>query len=167
MQQENKTTEEIIDAAVKRALAAEKAQIRQQERGKVLYNTRVLMESYREMRRHVEKAISEVEEMDIEEFQPLKTENTHLESVRRTKLRTALMIANIDRAMAEVETEQEEAGTSYKYEAFRAHYIDGKTFEEVADALNCGKNTPARWSKDIMRRMSVKLFGVDGIEKAW
>lgn len=167
MQQEDKTTEEMIDAAVKRALAAAKAQTRQQERGKVLYNTRILMESYREMRRHVETAISEVEELDVTEFEPLKTERAHLESVRRTKLRTALMIANIDRAMDELEAEQSEIGMSYKYEAFKMHYIDGKTFEDIAEALNCGKNTPARWSKDMMRRMSVKLFGVDGVEKAW
>lgn len=167
MQEEDKKTEEMIDAAVKRALAAEKAQTRQQERGKVLYNTRVLMESYREMRRHVEMAISEVEELKVEDFQSLKSENAHLESVRRTKLRTALIIANIDRAMAELEAEQAEIGLSYKYEAFKMHYIDGVTFEEVAERLNCGKNTPARWSKDMMRRMSVKLFGVDGIERMW
>lgn len=167
MQEEDKKIEEIIDDAVKRALAAVKAQTRQQERGKVLYNTRILMESYREMRRHVENAISEVEELEVEEFQFLKSENVHLESVRRMKLRTAMMIANIDRAMSELEAEQAENGTSYKYEAFKMHYIDGVTFEEVAERLNCGKNTPARWSKDMMRRMSVKLFGVDGIERIW
>lgn len=167
MQEEGKNTEALIEEAVKRALAAVKAQTRQEERGKVLYNTRVLMESYREMRRHVETAISEVEEMEADEFQSLKSENAHLESVRRTKLRTAMMIANIDRAMSELEAEQTEIGLYYKYEAFKMHYIDGATFEEVAERLNCGKNTPARWSKDMMRRMSVKLFGVDGIERIW
>lgn len=165
MQKEGTNTEEMIDAAVKRAIAAMKAQTRQQERGKILYNTRILMESYREMRRHIETAISESAEMQDDEFQGLKTESAHLESVRRTKLRTALMISNIDRAVAELEKEQEEIGLSYKFNAFKWHYIDGLTFEEVAERLNCGKNSPARWSKDMMRRLSVKLFGIDGIEK--
>lgn len=167
MREEDIKTEELINAAVKRAIAADKAQNQQHERGKVLYNTRILMESYREMRRHVETAISEIEELNAEEFQPLKSENAHLESVRRTKLRTAMMIANIDRAMSELEAEQAEIGLSYKFEAFKMHYIDGVAFEKVAERLNCGKNTPARWSKDMMRRMSVKLFGVDGIERMW
>lgn len=165
MQKEKTKTEEIIDEAVKRAISAVKAQTRQQERGKVLYNTRILMESYREMRQHIETAISESEEMQSPEFQMLKSEYACLESIRRTKLRTALMIANIDRAMAELEAEYQEAEMSYKYNAFKWHYIDGLTFEDVAERLNCGKNSPSRWSKEILRRMSVKLFGIDGIEK--
>ena len=59
------------------------------QRNRILYNTRILMEQYIEMRRHVENAISEVEEMDATEFESLMQENTHLESVRRTKLKTA------------------------------------------------------------------------------
>lgn len=161
-------TKEIIETAVKTALALEREQARQQQRGKVLYNTRVLMETYRDMRRYIETAISESEELTDEEFLPLKTaEGAHLESVRRTKLRTALMISNIDRAMNELKAEQEAAGAGYKYRAFAMHYIDGKSFEAIADEMNTGKNTPARWSKDMLRRMSIKLFGVDGIDKGW
>lgn len=167
MLEEGKKIEEMIDAAVKRTFAEAQAQAKRRERGRILHNTRVLMESYREMRRHVENAISEAEELEAAEFGFLKSETAHAESVRRTRLRSAIMIANIDRAMAELEAEQAEIGTSYKYEAFKMHYIEGATFEEVAERLNCGKNSPARWSKDMMRRMSVKLFGVDGIERTW
>lgn len=45
------------------------------------------------------------------------------------------------------------------------HYIDGVSYEEIADIQNCGKNTPSRWSKELIRKMSVKLFGIDGVEK--
>ena len=53
----------------------------------------------------------------------------------------------------------------YKYDAFKMHYIDGVSYEEIADIQNCGKNTPSRWSKELIRKMSVKLFGIDGVEK--
>lgn len=138
---------------------------KQQERQKIVHNARILMESYRELRSHLENAISEVEELEEEEFQTFKSENTHLDSIRRSKLKTAMMIANIDRAMEEMKKEQTEKGTFYKFEAFKMHYIDGLTFEEVSDRLNCGKNTPSRWTKELVKRMSVKLFGIDGIEK--
>ena len=67
--------------------------------------------------------------------------------------------------MEELRQEYEDNRTLYKYEAFRLHYIDGKSFEEVAEIQNCGKNTPSRWSKELIRKMSVKLFGIEGIEK--
>lgn len=75
------------------------------------------------------------------------------------------MISNIDRAMEELHKEYEEKGFLYKWESFKLHYIDGLTNEEVAERMNCGKNTPSRWGKELMKKMSVKLFGVDGIEK--
>lgn len=153
--------EEFIKKAIDEAVKDEKRKRKQQIR----HNTQVLMESYIEMKKHIENAISEAEEMEDDAFQIFKSENAHLESIRRSKLKTALMIANIDKAMEELKKEQEEIGTLYKYEAFKMHYVDGISWEEISDRLNCGKNTPARWSKDMIRKMSVKLFGIDGIEK--
>lgn len=41
----------------------------------------------------------------------------------------------------------------------------GRGVKDIADIQNCGKNTPSRWSKELIRKMSVKLFGIDGVEK--
>lgn len=159
-EKDQKDQDELVKQIVQKTIEAE----RQIRRNQILYNTRILMEHYIEMRKHCELAISEADELEIKEFDAFAPE-THLESVRRSKTKTALMIANIDRAMKELEKEYTEKQMLYKYEAFRMHYIDGKSYEEVAEIQNCGKNTPARWSKELIRRMSVKLFGVDGIEK--
>lgn len=161
----DETTQLEIEETVKRAIAEAVKDEKKQRRQQILYNTRILMESYIEMRKHIENAISEAEEMEDDAFQIFKSEDAHLESIRRSKLKTALMIANIDKAMQELDEEQKKIGTSYKYEAFKMHYIDGIPYEEISDCLNCGKNTPARWSKEMIRKMSVKLFGIDGIEK--
>lgn len=159
------TTQQEIAEAVKKAIAEAMKDEKKQRKQQILYNTRILMESYIEMRKHIENAISEAEEMEEDAFQIFKSEDAHLESIRRSKLKTALMIANIDKAMEELNEEQKENGTAYKYEAFKMHYIDGISYEEISASLNCGKNTPARWSKEMIRKMSVKLFGIDGIEK--
>lgn len=153
--------DEFVKKIVQKTIEAER-QIRKKQ---ILYNTRILMEQYTEMRKHVEEAVSEVSELEESEFAVLKSEYTYLESVKRSKAKTALMIVNIDRAMEELRKEYEEKGFLYKWESFKLHYIDGLTNEEVADRMNCGKNTPSRWGKELIKKMSVKLFGVDGIEK--
>ena len=103
--------------------------------------------------------------VQAEEYGTYPGESAYLESVRRSKMKTALMLANIDRAMEELRVEYEGKEMRYKYDAFKMHYIDGISNEDIADCMNCGKNTPARWSKELIRKMSVKLFGVDGTER--
>lgn len=94
MQQEQKDRAEI-----RKIVQAVLEEDRKIQRGRILYNTRILMEQYIEMRRFVETAVSEVEDMEAyTQYASLISEDTHLESVRRTKLKTAMMIVNIDRA---------------------------------------------------------------------
>ena len=139
-QEKEKNEETFVKKVVQTALEAER-QIRRQQ---VLHNTRMLKE---------------------EQYDIFRGEGAHLGSVRRSKMKTAMMIANIDRAMEELRAEYETKEMTYKYDAFKMHYIDGASYEEIADIQNCGKNTPSRWSKELIRKMSVKLFGIDGVEK--
>lgn len=162
---EKNEIEEVVTEAVRKALREQEQKKKQKERQQVLYNTRMLMEGYREMKKHIENAISEIEELEKEEYAVFAETNRHLESIRQSKVRTAMMIANIDRAMEELRQDMEENGTSYKYEALKMHYIDGISFEDISEMLNCGKNTPSRWIKDMIKRLSVKIFGIDGIDR--
>lgn len=166
MQKSGETQQDVaeeIRIAVRRAFAEVRAEDKRAERKKTLYNTRRLMESYRDLKKYINSAITEEEEVTEAEYIGLKGESAKLRSVKESKMVTAMMIINIDRALAELETESKKEGTAYKYEAFRMHYIEGKTFEEVADQLDCGKNSPANWCKAILKKMSVKLFGINGI----
>lgn len=158
-QEKEKNEETFVKKVVQTALEAER-QIRRQQ---VLHNTRMLMEEYIEMKRHIESAVSEEEELKEEQYDVFRGEGAHLGSVRRSKMKTAMMIANIDRAMEELRAEYETKEMVYKYDAFKMHYIDGVSYEEIADIQNCGKNTPSRWSKELIRKMSVKLFGMKRI----
>lgn len=170
MQEEAKTEIEpellqTIEKTVKKAVSDAVTEHKRAEKQKTLYNTRKLMESYGEMQKFIKNAISE--ELEVQEDVKLAFggENTKLESVKRAKMRTAMMIANIDRAMEELEREHEKNGTEYKYKAFKMHYIDGLAYEDIAEELNCGKNSPSIWVKLLLKQMAVKLFGINGIEK--
>ena len=161
MQEEAKTEIEpellqTIEKTVKKAVFDAVTEHKRAEKQKTLYNTRKLMESYGEMQKFIKNAISE--ELEAQE-------DVKLAFVKRAKMRTAMMIANIDRAMEELEREHEKNGTEYKYKAFRMHYIDNLAYEDIAEELNCGKNSPSIWVKLLLKQMAVKLFGINGIEK--
>lgn len=88
-----------------------------------------------------------------------------LESIASSKARTSIMVAELDLAMDQVATEYRAAGQSYKWDAFRARYMAGESYEAIADRLNAGKNSPARWCKEIMQQVAIRLFGVDGLKR--
>jgi hypothetical protein len=170
MQNEKKNEEtavvlKAVTGAVKKAVSEAMTEQKRQERQKALYNTRKLMESYIEMQTFLHNAISEEREVQNTAFFVFGGENAKLDSIRKSKMKTAMMIANIDRAMEELKREHEQKGTAYKFEAFRMHYVDGIAYEEITETLNCGKNSPSAWSKLILKQMSVKLFGINGIDR--
>lgn len=148
----NRKIEELAEAAAEKAVKALWGEIKKEESKKVLHNTWVLMEKYIEMKKHVDLAISD-------------DDGVCLFSVRNSKMKTALMIENIDRAISELRVEKMESGESYKFDAFEMHFLQGKTYDQICDALDCSKNSPARWCKEMTAILSVKLFGVDGINK--
>lgn len=166
MQNSDETQQDMTEAiriAVRKAFAEVKIEEKRAEKKKTLYNTRRLMESYIDLKKYINNTITEEEEVTEAAYSALKGENAKLKSVKEAKMVTAMMIINIDRTLTELETESRKEGTLYKYEAFRMHYIDGLTFEEIADQLDCGKNSPSNWCKAILKKMSVKLFGINGI----
>ena len=63
-QEKEKNEETFVKKVVQTALEAER-QIRRQQ---VLHNTRMLMEEYIEMKRHIESAVSEEEELKEEQY---------------------------------------------------------------------------------------------------
>ena len=136
-------------------------EIRKEEQRRVLYNCTLLMEQYRELKAHVERAVSEISEIEKPSFYE---SGTSLKSVRQSKCETLMLLYNIDRAIDELREETKANGTAYKFDAFYLHYVEGYTYERVCEKLNCGKNSPAKWCKDMTRIMAVKLFGLNGIE---
>lgn len=86
-----------------------------------------------------------------------------LGTLRRSREDTAAVVEEIDEALAAIRVAALSGGYYYKFEAFERHYIRGQTYEHIADAMNSGRNSPARWCKEIMRKMAVHLFGVNGI----
>lgn len=152
--------EEIIARAATRAAQEAERIRREREAATMLHNAALLMENYRQLKEFPDRAISEADEAGLAD------EQTFLRSIRQSRTKTMIMLAHLEASLQQLESEAAQSGNDYKYRAFSLHYIDGWSYEEIAEEMNAGKNSPARWCKDMNERLAVILFGVDGI-KAW
>lgn len=116
-----------------------------------------LMENYLLLREYAQKGTPGDQEMHACDPGAI------LDVLRRSREDTAVVVNEIDEALAAIRVAALAGSYYYKVEAFERHYIQGQTYEHIADAMNSGRNSPARWCKEIMRQMSVRLFGVNGI----
>ena len=84
-----------------------------------------------------------------------------LDYIRRTRFKTLIMTAHIDKAVEEIERRREAAGRSVEYKAFEMYFMQGMDYAEIAEELDTGKNTPRRWVTGIINELSVLLWGID------
>lgn len=140
-------------------------EIKKQQRDKRLHNTKLLMKNYDKLKNHIEKVNSDgFKGYFGEELQDALEENDiFLNSVLRTKARTAQMVSCIDISLEILADEYEENGSYYIYDAFYMYYIEKLTYEDIAEKLNTGKNTPARWAKEVLNKLNILLWGVEAL----
>ena len=86
-------------------------------------------------------------------------------ALRRESPVPIIIVTSRDAALDELEKETRQKGRAYMFDAYRLRYMEGLTAEEVAEKLNTGKNSPARWCKQLNERLAVLLFGVDGLRR--
>lgn len=160
---ENAEIEKIAKEIAKEAIKEYVELNKKAERKRMLHNTFALMENYTELKKFAVSAISESSQLKKVDFPNSK--NEYLNSIRKSRIRTSLIITHIDESIKSLRKECAEKGESYKYEAFEMRYIKNMSYEAIQEKLNCGKNSPSRWCKEMINLLSVKLFGIDGVEK--
>ena len=140
-------------------------EIKNQQKDRRLHNTKLLMKNYDKLKNHIEKINSDgfMSYFGEDLQEALEENDVFLNSVLRTKARTAQMVSCIDISLEILADEYEENGTYYIYDAFHMYYIEKLTYEEIAEKLNAGKNTPARWVKEVLNKLNILLWGVDAL----
>jgi hypothetical protein len=134
------------------------------EKQTVIQKTQIYLENYREMERYVNDAVSEVWQVpDIKQYN-ISAEKAYIQTIRECRTETVILLEHINRALESLKKDAETTGEGYKYEALEAYYIHGKSYEEIARENGCGRNSPKRWCKTMISRLSIKLFGAKAIE---
>lgn len=154
---------EIKQIAKEAALEAIK-EIMFQKKDKRLHNTRLLMKNYNNLKEHINsKESDEKIVIKIDEELELKSDYIWLESVVRSKTRTAKMMKYVDDKIDFLEKRYKEKQEYEKFKAFELYFINEMTNEEIQEELNCSKNIPKKWTDIIVKELSVLLWGIDAI----
>ena len=130
----------------------------------VIEKTLLYLENYREMERYIKEAVSEAYQVPDVDGYNISAERAFLQSVRECRAETVILFEHVKKALASLKEDAEAAGEAYKYDALEAVYIKGKTYEEIARETGCGRNSPKKWCKVMVQRLSIKLFGAKAIE---
>ena len=130
----------------------------------VIDKTLIYLENYREMERYIREAVSETSQIpDIGKYN-ISAESAFLQTVRECRAETVILFEHLKKALASLKADAEAAGEGYKYDALEDVYIRGKTYEDIVRETGCGKNSPKKWCKVMIARLSIKLFGAKAIE---
>lgn len=157
-------TEEIVKLAALEAVKEYGKAIQRNKRVKIFQNTRKLMENYKRICQSVEEGVAELTDMDnSEELEEFAEGDILIDSILKSKLRSIIMIAHIDKCLRLLEDEEYRKNTHEKYLAFTYFYLDGMTHENIAEVLNCTDRTARRWVTELTEILSVYLFGADAI----
>lgn len=122
------------------------------------------LENYQEMERYINEAISEVGQVpDIDNYN-ISAEKAFLQSIRECRTETVILFAHINRALESLSEDAAETGEEYKVDALKWYYIEGKSYEEIAREMGCGKNSPKKWCRSMTGRLAIKLFGAKALD---
>ena len=130
----------------------------------VIEKTYMYLENFSEMEKYIENAVSEVSQVpDINRYN-ISAERAFIRSIRECKAETVILYEHIKKALESLKEDAEAAGEGYKYDALEAVYIKGMTYEDVVRDTGCGKNSPKKWCRAMIERLSIKLFGAKALE---
>ena len=152
--------EALIQKTAKAAVAEYKKQEERDRKKDKYHNTFSLMKCYRDAVFHIENAISDGEQLELKGMSD-EQQRMYLESVRRSRFKTLIMTAHIDKAVEEIERRREAAGRGIEYKAFEMYFMQGMDYAAIAEELDTGKNTPRRWVAAAINELSVLLWGID------
>jgi hypothetical protein len=152
--------EGLIQKAARAAVAECKKQEEKDRKQNKYHNTFTLMKCYRDAAFHIENAVSDGTQLELEGMTD-EQQRTYLESVRRSRFKTLIMTAHIDKAVEEIEHRRKAAGREIEYRAFELYFMQGMDYAQIAEELDTGKNTPRRWVTAIINELSVLLWGID------
>ena len=86
-----------------------------------------------------------------------------IDSIRKGKFRSAIMLSHIDRCLQLLKAEEEGKNTPEKYYAFSYMYLDGMSYESIAEVYGYNERTARRWVNELIDILGIYLFGVDAL----
>lgn len=164
---------EIATAAAVEALKLQKNDERMKIRNNRFHNTELLLKHYLGLVEHFEIAQDKASEEDMEayNFEDADMEDIIIQSIRRSRIRTLIMVVQIEACLGKLRTKMIDKGQPEKYAVIEKLYLDPvkstMTLTErkqiIAAEIHCGETSVWKWRNEMINELSVLLFGVDGL----
>jgi len=144
-----------------------------------LRNTRLLLKHYRNLQVHDKLAgksssrIYENNAIDIlDDIDPINDEEQYIQAISRTKIRTSIIVAHINKSMEYYKAICEKDGNVKKrrYDIIKYMYLEPTkdniipTYEETAEHFDLNVRTVGRDIRQGIEDLSILFFGIDGIK---
>lgn len=174
---ELKEIKKIIEMTVR----AVHKEIRSNQESYCYKNTVLLLENYQKLKDHVEYAISnsndvkpieeKLQDMELKFYSEFDQEflqqkpDLFIESILASRVRTALMVAHIDSMVRQLAIESKEEGQKEytKFLMFNDIFFEGMNYEEVAEKYHFSRSQVYRHTNDMVEKLSVLLWGMNGL----
>jgi len=183
---ESSVTQIVTAAALQglEQLDKEKAVVRKKESSKLmdrrLYNTRLLLKHYRDLKIHFESAVFEFDAKQAEaESTPgeiwkilnrsAASEEVYIESIRKSAMRTMIIIQHIDRILdiyAAVCEKSNMESEKRQYRILSARYLEDvpSPINEIAEREHIHRRTAEKDLDAAIASVTALIFGIDAIK---
>ena len=165
--------QEIATAAAIEALKLQKNEERMRIRKNRFGNTELLLKNYLGLVQHIENSQDKASEEDLEayNFEEADMEDVIIRAIRRSRIRTLIMVLQIEICLEKLKTKMTNKGQPEKYAVIEKFYMDPNkslmTLTErkmiIAAEIPCGETSVWKWRNEMISELSVLLFGVDGL----
>lgn len=157
-------SEQLVKSATLEAVQLYEKSQKKCNRTKVFHNAKKLMENYNRIHHGVMEGVPEISYLEgRSNLEKSSEEDMYINSILKSKLRSIVMIAHLDKCMKLLKEEQIRKNAPEKFEAFKLYYLDNVTQEEIAEILHSTDRTVRRWISEVTEILSVYLFGADAI----
>ncbi len=143
-------------------------------RDKRFHNTKLLLKHYRDFKTHVgEEQLQEDVGLTFDDIlSEFDDESELVQSIKRTKERTSVILKHIDTMLCYYEIACERSDHSEdlrRWRIIKSMYIDSDTtdysVDDLAELYSVDKRTIYRDVNEAARTLSVLFFGIDGLQR--
>lgn len=166
--------QEIATAAAIEALKLQKNEERMRIRKNRFHNTEILLKNYLNLIEHFELSQDKASEEELEayNFEEADREDVIIQAIRRSRIRTLIMVLQIEICLGRLRTKMIDKGQPEKYTVIEKLYLDPtkslmpwlERVRIISAEIPCSESSVNRWKNDMIRDLSVLIFGADGLQ---
>lgn len=166
--------EELARAAAIEALRLQKTEERERTRKNRFHNTELLLKNYLGLVEHFQNAQEAATDEDFLQFsvENMDKEDIIIQAIKRSKIRTKVMIRQIETCLDILRVKMIAKGQPEKFEVIKMLYLNSELVNMqwternklVADEIHCGETSVWKWRNEMIKELSILLFGVDGLQ---